>query len=433
MEKVTHFMSSVAESNTTAQSNNTQTGQSGYSNTDCLVITSESIKPSLCVDPDDLVTQETRLLIEGVVYIGLVPLLTVLGVVLNAMNMAVFVKQGLGDRVRLSMFSLSLADLLVLTSMCLQYISKLLAQIFGRDWERKEWLAPLLRYHLVNIPIGFQMVSIFISTMIAVDRCVCVTWPLKAARVLSTRVTAVAIIVCSVLAFAGKQFGAFKFDVGCAVLAGKNVRISMVVPSDLYRSIPQIMDILDSFVLSTLVPNLSLLLTAVATAITAIKLKRATQWRDSTTGRYMLDMVLGRRALDKVFAEFGMPHTLKTDNGPPFNSHDLAAYCNHQGTHYRKITPELPRANGETERFMRTVKKVVKSSTLPNFRQDLHHMLTAQRGDQRVTRNSNFFRPSPRHPTPAESEEDKADPIDGGPAQPDTPHEHTAPNNHSFC
>ncbi|XP_076444380.1 uncharacterized protein LOC143282577 [Babylonia areolata] len=290
MEKVTFFMSSSTESDMTALSNSSRTGQSGSNYTGCLVVTFDSLR--FCDDAGDLVTQETRLLIEDVVYIGLVPPLSVLGVVLNAMNMAVFVKQGLGDRVRLSMFSLSLADLLVLTSMCLQYISKLLAHIFGRDWERKEWLMPLVRYHLLNIPIGFQMVSIFISTMIAVDRCVCVTWPLKAARVLSTRVTGLIILVCSVLAFAGKQFEAFKFDVRCAVLAGKRMPpIFIVIPSDLYRSIPHIVDILDSFVLSTLVPNLSLLLTAAATAITAIKLKRATQWRDSTTGSKGADVI----------------------------------------------------------------------------------------------------------------------------------------------
>ena len=27
--------------------------------------------------------------------------------------------------------------------------------------------------------------------------------------------------------------------------------------------------------------------------------------------------------LDKIFAEFGVPISLKTDNGPPFNSHEF--------------------------------------------------------------------------------------------------------------
>ena len=79
--------------------------------------------------------------------------------------------------------------------------------------------------------------------------------------------------------------------------------------------------------------------------------------------------------LDKVFAEFGIPQTLKTDNGPPFNSKDFAAYCTHLGFRHRKITPEWPRANGETERFMQTVKKTIKGSAKPNFRQDLYRFL----------------------------------------------------------
>ena len=62
--------------------------------------------------------------------------------------------------------------------------------------------------------------------------------------------------------------------------------------------------------------------------------------------------------LDKIFAEFGMPVSLKTDNGPPFNSHEFKTYASITGFRHRKITPLWPQANGETERFMRTVKKV---------------------------------------------------------------------------
>ena len=35
--------------------------------------------------------------------------------------------------------------------------------------------------------------------------------------------------------------------------------------------------------------------------------------------------------LDKVFSEFGIPWQIKTDNGPPFNSDDFAAYMKLMG------------------------------------------------------------------------------------------------------
>ena len=66
--------------------------------------------------------------------------------------------------------------------------------------------------------------------------------------------------------------------------------------------------------------------------------------------------------LDKIFAEFGVPVFLKTDNGPPFNSHEFKIYASITGFRHRRITPLWPQANGETERFMRTVKKSIKAA-----------------------------------------------------------------------
>ncbi|KAK7111487.1 hypothetical protein V1264_011109 [Littorina saxatilis] len=81
--------------------------------------------------------------------------------------------------------------------------------------------------------------------------------------------------------------------------------------------------------------------------------------------------------LDKIFAEYGIPDVLKTDNGPPFNSHEFATYATHTGFKHRKITPLWPRANGETERFMRTIKKTVKAAHAQqlNWKQEMYKFL----------------------------------------------------------
>jgi transposase InsO family protein len=64
--------------------------------------------------------------------------------------------------------------------------------------------------------------------------------------------------------------------------------------------------------------------------------------------------------LQHIFSQFGIPGILKSDNGPPFNSEAFATFAANLGFTHRKITPYWPRANGEVERFMRTVKKIVK-------------------------------------------------------------------------
>jgi hypothetical protein len=88
--------------------------------------------------------------------------------------------------------------------------------------------------------------------------------------------------------------------------------------------------------------------------------------------------------LDKIFAEFGIPKSLKTDNGPPFQSSDFAEYLKFMGVKHRKITTLWPRANGETERFMRTIKKVIRGKPA-NWKQEMYKRLLAYRATPHST------------------------------------------------
>lgn len=67
-------------------------------------------------------------------------------------------------------------------------------------------------------------------------------------------------------------------------------------------------------------------------------------------------------ALDKIFATHGNPKLLKSDNGPPFQSKEFKEYAETTGFKHRKVTPEWLEANGEVERFMRTLKKHIYTS-----------------------------------------------------------------------
>jgi transposase InsO family protein len=81
--------------------------------------------------------------------------------------------------------------------------------------------------------------------------------------------------------------------------------------------------------------------------------------------------------LDKVISEFGIPSIIKSDNGPPFNSDAFAKFAKHKGFKHRKITPLWPLANGEAERFMRTIKKTMKAAISQgrSWNQDLNSFL----------------------------------------------------------
>ena len=81
--------------------------------------------------------------------------------------------------------------------------------------------------------------------------------------------------------------------------------------------------------------------------------------------------------LDEVFSEIGVPDVVKSDNGPPFNSKEFASFADDLGFKHRKMTPKWARANGEVGRFVRTVKKVIKTAKLEhkNPKQELNRLL----------------------------------------------------------
>ena len=55
---------------------------------------------------------------------------------------------------------------------------------------------------------------------------------------------------------------------------------------------------------------------------------------------------------------------VKSDNGPPFNSHKFEEYAREEGFKHRKVTPGWPEANGDVERCMQRIKKTARIATL---------------------------------------------------------------------
>ncbi|XP_022788128.1 uncharacterized protein K02A2.6-like [Stylophora pistillata] len=53
------------------------------------------------------------------------------------------------------------------------------------------------------------------------------------------------------------------------------------------------------------------------------------------------------KALKPIFSRFGVPHTLKTDNGPQLVSEEFEAFLAENGIEHRTTTPLWPQANGK--------------------------------------------------------------------------------------
>ena len=67
--------------------------------------------------------------------------------------------------------------------------------------------------------------------------------------------------------------------------------------------------------------------------------------------------VMGK--MDSIFAKHGIPEVVKTDNGPPLNGEIFARWLENIGSKHRKITQHWPQANGEVEKLMKSIGKIV--------------------------------------------------------------------------
>lgn len=73
-----------------------------------------------------------------------------------------------------------------------------------------------------------------------------------------------------------------------------------------------------------------------------------------------------------IFALFGIPKSIKTDGGPPFNGSQFSEFCVKLGVFHKKITPLWPEANGRAEHFMATLNKTVKALILEGKNWETH-------------------------------------------------------------
>ena len=85
--------------------------------------------------------------------------------------------------------------------------------------------------------------------------------------------------------------------------------------------------------------------------------------------------------LDDIFASFGIPEIIRSDNGPPFNGEEFASYCKHQGIKHQPATPGSPWVIGIAEVFNKSLLKVRKAACNARvpFQEELNRFLRAYR------------------------------------------------------
>ena len=92
-------------------------------------------------------------------------------------------------------------------------------------------------------------------------------------------------------------------------------------------------------------------------------------------------------AMERTFAQFGVPEYVGSDNGPPYNSFEFEQFSKYMGFKHGPKIPLAPWTNGMVENFNHNLKKLLMTSKLQqaNWRKELQTLLTAYRGTPHST------------------------------------------------
>lgn len=70
-------------------------------------------------------------------------------------------------------------------------------------------------------------------------------------------------------------------------------------------------------------------------------------------------------ALKTLFARYGIPEILRSDNGPQYSSEEFAQFMKSYSVQHITSSPKFPQSNGQAERMVRRVKHILKRSKDP--------------------------------------------------------------------
>ena len=68
--------------------------------------------------------------------------------------------------------------------------------------------------------------------------------------------------------------------------------------------------------------------------------------------------------LERIFSDFGIPETIRSDNGPQYSSSEFKQFLVKNGITHKTSSPEYPRYNGQAERMVQVAKSLVKKCNL---------------------------------------------------------------------
>ncbi|KAL8586475.1 hypothetical protein ACOMHN_050070 [Nucella lapillus] len=199
----------------------------------------------------------------------------------NIINMAVFFKQGLKDRVNLCLFALSMTDEVHMIMAMIHHGEQLHIQ-----FTTKERIGPIDTFLTNNnllVLMGFNYVSYILSAIIACERCLCIFNPLKFQTLIRTRTMSIIIIVAYIAVLGLYFISAFRHRIACVYDPAYDAVMKKGVEGDFYKTHREFIDNLDSFVFGVGLPAAVTIVVITTTKLTTMKLREIVTWRTETS------------------------------------------------------------------------------------------------------------------------------------------------------
>ena len=245
---------------------------------DCLIL---GVNVTIPWDnPRNLISMEDEYLIDRLKAAIFIPILYLVGAPANVVNMVVFFRQGLKERIYFCLFSLALVDLVYLTLVFVIFAERVYTQFTREGGER---FGPVYQYVVNNNVIGlygFSYGSALLSAVISTERCVCVLFPLRAQGCIPTKVLAIVVVISvSVLGFLRFAITA-QYRVPCFYEEGTGRTSWRVYVTDYHFRYKTMLSVLDGALYGFCVSVGCPFVVLITTTLTAVKLRRVVRWAE---------------------------------------------------------------------------------------------------------------------------------------------------------
>ena len=245
----------------------------------CLVIPFSLFSP--WSHPEDLVSRQTQQDVNKFLNVYILTALFLVSVPTNLLNMAVFWRHGLRERINLCLFSLAFADFVVVASHFEWNLDGLYSEIFGTPYK-----LVVMKFNVNNMIhslVAFVYISGFLSTLIAFERCLCVLIPLKAQHVMHTKTTALIIVTGHVVIYAAHYVVAMRWRVVCMFDPLTNQTVDALYSSQFYLDNATLVNLFHGIIFGFLLPGVYVVGVVVFTVVTVVQLRRMTEWRQQSS------------------------------------------------------------------------------------------------------------------------------------------------------